>query len=176
MEGTSPKPAPSVPFAEIPQDVRERLVGAGATPEILEAPVYRALATQPDLLRGWVELSWSLGMRSGPRRRLRELVIVRMTLLQNARFEREAHERFARDADVTDAELADLADWRVSARFSAAERAALAFADAMHDGRVPDGTLAELERHYTPQERVELIVTCGFYVMVPRVNNALRVV
>jgi alkylhydroperoxidase family enzyme len=38
--------------------------------------------------------------------------------------------------------------------------------DAVHD---------ELARHFSEPERVELVLTAGFYAMVPRVLDACRV-
>ena len=53
--------------------------------------------------------------------------------------------------------------------------AALAFTDAIIDGRVPDEVIHELERHFDHTQRVELTVTSAFYAMVPRILDALRV-
>ncbi|MCR6030104.1 hypothetical protein GGQ22_01430 [Nocardioides sp. zg-579] len=172
---------PSVPLAEIPEDVKTRLLEAGASASILEAPIYRSLAHQPELLRGWIELSWGLRARAVLTPRLRELAIVRMALLQEkasvegGTFVREAHERSAREAGVTGEEISALDDWEHNDVFPARERAALALADAMRAGSVPDHVLSVLAEHFEPAERVELIVTCAFYELVPRVNNALRV-
>lgn len=171
----------SVPLVEIPEDIKERLLELGASGAILQAPIYQSLAHQPELLRGWIEFSWGLRAHAVLTPRLRELVIVRMAILQErasvegGTFVREAHERSAQDAGVTDGELEALADWEHSDAFPASERAALALADAMRLGTVPDDVLTELAGHFGAAERVELIVTCGFYELVPRVNNALRV-
>lgn len=170
-----PEAEPSVPRVKVSDDLVRRLDEMGAPPTMATAAVYEAIASQPDLLRGWIELSWGMRMRSGAAQRLREIVIVRMGILVGAQFVRDAHERFARDAGVTDREIAALEDWRSSAEFNSAERAALALADGIHEVDTSDDVLDELARHFTPEERVELIITCGFYEMVPRVNNALRV-
>ena len=42
-------------------------------------------------------------------------------------------------------------------------------------GYVDDDVHQELARHFSDQERVELMVTAGFHAMVPRVLDALRV-
>lgn len=174
-EDTRAEVEPSVPRLAVPSDMVKRLTELGAPASMATAPVYEAMASQPDLLRGWIELSWGMRMRDGAAQRLREIVIVRMGILVGAQFVRDAHEEFARAAGVTEAEIEALSDWQSSTEFSNAERAALALADGMHGASVPDEVLADLARHFSPEERVELIVTCGFYEMVPRVNNALRV-
>jgi alkylhydroperoxidase family enzyme len=42
-------------------------------------------------------------------------------------------------------------------------------------GSVPDAVHEALARHFSERERVELVLTAGFYAMVPRVLDALRV-
>ena len=47
--------------------------------------------------------------------------------------------------------------------------------DAMLTGNVPDAVHDEVAAHFTAQEKVELVLTAGFYAMVPRVLDACRV-
>ena len=42
-------------------------------------------------------------------------------------------------------------------------------------GDVPDDIYRALKKHFRSSEIVELVLTAGFYAMVPRVLNALRV-
>jgi 4-carboxymuconolactone decarboxylase len=65
--------------------------------------------------------------------------------------------------------------WRTSDAFSDEERAALALTDAIVEGNVTTEIIAELDRHFSHAQRVELTVTAGFYAMVPRVLDALGV-
>ena len=44
----------------------------------------------------------------------------------------------------------------------------------MH-GDVSDEDFAELAKHFSSSEIIELALTAGFYAMVPRVLNALKV-
>ena len=44
----------------------------------------------------------------------------------------------------------------------------------MH-GNVSDDVYASLAKHFVPSEIIELALTAGFYAMVPRVLNALKV-
>ena len=77
---------------------------------------------------------------------------------------------------LTLAECDALADWRKAAAFSAAERAALAYADAMvTQTSVPDDVFAELKRHYDARAIVEISVLIGTYLMHNRVFTALKV-
>lgn len=173
-QGRSTKP-PVVPLTDVPEDIVARMLELGATEEMATVPVYRAMACQPDLLRGWIEMSWGLRTRMGSSRQIREIAIIRMSLHANAGLMRDAHEMFAREAGVPDDRIAAIPDWESSELFTDAERAVLALADGVHVNDISDQVHEELARHFSPEERVELIVTCAFYEMVPRVNLGLRV-
>ena len=163
----------TVPLTELPTDAIKRLEELGAPVTAVNVPLYRAIANQHDVIMGWIELSWRLRLAVTPRR-LRELMITRMVALANCESEIEAHVEQALANGVSPEELEELADWRVSSCFSEAERAALALSEAMHIGRVSDELLNELRELFDEGQLVELIVTCGFYNMVPRVIDALR--
>src|SRR5579883_508582 len=73
--------------------------------------------------------------------------------------------------------LAAVADYASSPLFNAAERAALAYAaEATQVGaRVSDSTFAELRRHFSEQEIVELAVAVACENMFNRFNAPLEV-
>jgi hypothetical protein len=71
--------------------------------------------------------------------------------------------------------IEDLMMWRESPRYNDAERAALAFTEAMMAGDTTDEVFDELKKHFPPSEIIELALTAGFYAMVPRFLNALRI-
>jgi 4-carboxymuconolactone decarboxylase len=81
----------------------------------------------------------------------------------------------AREAGVSDHCVAELEMWRTSDAFSDDERAALALTDAIVAGNMTAEIIAELDRHFSHAQRVELTVTAAFYAMVPRVLDALGV-
>jgi AhpD family alkylhydroperoxidase len=163
---------PRVPFAEPTPAQMERLRELGM-PEPIN--LYRVLANQPDLLRVWVEMAWTLRLAAKTPRRLRELMITRGAEVTECGYEYGHHRRMALATGVSEKELAELGQWRQSGLFSAPERAALAFMEAVLEGSVSDDVAAELARHFDAAERVELALTAGFYAMVPRVIDALAV-
>jgi alkylhydroperoxidase family enzyme len=55
------------------------------------------------------------------------------------------------------------------------ERAALAHADAIVAGHVPDEVFAEVRRHFSEAETIELTVTAGIYSGLARVLDAFQV-
>jgi 4-carboxymuconolactone decarboxylase len=161
----------SVPLVAVPAAVEARLAELGGKPVNL----YRALANSPDLLAAWIEFAWSVRQKPATSRRLRELMIVRGAALMGCDYELSHHRQMARRSGVSEDELDELDAWRQAPGFSPAERAALAFMEAMVEGSVPDAVNAELARHFAAAERVELALTAGLYCMVPRVLDALRV-
>ena len=69
-----------------------------------------------------------------------------------------------------------LKDWRASKFFSEAERAALAYIDAIVAApEVPDDIFNAVRKHYSEREVVELTVLAGTYIMHNRVTTALRI-
>jgi 4-carboxymuconolactone decarboxylase len=77
---------------------------------------------------------------------------------------------------LSDAECDALADWRNAKTFSARERAALAYADAMtRDITVPDDVFEGLRPHFNERQIVELSVLIGLYNMHTRVFTALGI-
>src|SRR5678810_928543 len=86
-----------------------------------------------------------------------------------------ARAEMARQQGVPPEQIEDLFFWRESPRFTDAECAALALTEAMMHGNVSDDVYANLAKQFAPSEIIELALTAGFYAMVPRVLNALKV-
>ena len=166
----------TVPLLDVPEAARERLLALGATEESFSSKLYRALANEPDLLIGWLELAWRLRQDRKTSTRLRELMIVRGAQLSDCEFELIGHQIRARAAGVTADELDEVAAWESSQLFSEQERLAFAFMEESVTGKTSDATLAALSQAFDPAERIELVLTASFYCMVPRVVDALRLV
>lgn len=158
-------------YAEIPADVMAGLAARGGRPFNL----YKILANNPDMLRAFIEFAWTLRLECRTSRALRELMILRTAQLQSSAYEWHQHRIMARAAQIDEAQVAELAMWRSSSAFDAAEKAALAFTEAIVAGDVDDAVHAELARHFDPAERIELTLTAAFYCMVPRVLSAIAV-
>jgi len=158
--------APAV--AEIFATIR----GNGGTPPNL----YRALGHSPAMLKAWIGLAWPLRFEPKLPRALRELVILRVSQLTEASYEEHHHTPMARAAGVSDRQLDDLPRWRDSKAFSEAERAALAYTEAVTAGRkVPEAVHAELKRHYDAEGIVEITLTAAFYNCVSRILLSLEI-
>jgi len=162
--------APSLPLIELDGPLTTVLTEAGATP----ADLYRVLANQPVLLEGWLRLAGALRNGARTSRATRELMILRAAQLMNASYQWRDHREMARVAGVADGAVQALAHWQASDLFDVEQRTALALVDAMIQGHVPQEVLLELTERFSASDALELILTAGFYCMVPRVLDALR--
>ncbi len=160
-----------VPFAEFEPALQARLQELWGKPVNL----YRALGNHPALVAAWTEFANAIRHDSRTPRSLRELMILRVGQLARSEYEWAHHLRMARKAGVREAQIAALADWRGSGEFDAAEKAALALAEAVAACRVTDEVHAEVKRHFDDAQFIELSLTAGFYALVVRMLDALRV-
>ena len=102
-------------------------------------------------------------------------MILRTAQVARSEYEWAQHLKMAREAGVREAQIAAMADWRGSGEFDAKERAALALTDAVMACNVSDAVHAEVKQHFSDAEFIELSLTAGFYAMVSRMIDALRV-
>ena len=160
-----------VPNAAFAPELDARLKELWGTPVNL----YRALGNQPGLTAAWTEFANAIRHDSRTPRALREIMILRTAQIARSEYEWAHHLRMARKAGVDEARIAALAGWRSSAVFDAKERAALALTESVMACNVTDEVHAEMKRHFSDAEFVELSLTASFYAMVSRMLDAMRV-
>ena len=160
-----------LPLLDLAGPLAERVRRLGAS----QVNLYRALAHTPELLTAWIDWAWALRERCHTPRPLREIMILRTAAVMRSEYEWHQHVAMAENAGVPMKKMDAVAAWQTSDFYEPHERAALMLTDAMLTGHVPDAVHDELARHFTDAERVELILTAGFYAMVPRVLDACRV-
>lgn len=157
---------------EIPDPAASALREVGGRPINL----YRALANQPEVLRAWIDLAWTLRLRGSVDRSLRELLILRAAQILDSDYEWGHHVMAARAAGLAEAKIAALARWRWEREvYDDRERAALLYTEGVVDGDVSDTAAAALAEHFDPAGVVEITVTAGFYACVGRVLDALAI-
>jgi AhpD family alkylhydroperoxidase len=137
--------------------------------------LYRALGNHPALTAAWTEFANAIRHDSHTPRALRELMILRTAQIARSAYEWAHHLRMARKAGVGEDRIAALAGWRASKLYDAKERAALALTEAVMACNVTDEVHAEVKKHFSDAEFVELSLTAGFYAMVSRMLDAMRV-
>ncbi|HXJ08265.1 MAG TPA: carboxymuconolactone decarboxylase family protein [Burkholderiales bacterium] len=160
-----------VPLADFEPALRKRLEELWGEPPNL----YKALGNHPQLAGAWTEFSKTLRHDARTPRALRELVILRGAQLMQSEYEWAQHLRMARNSGVREAQILELQNWRASGEFDAKERAALAIAEAVTEGRVSDAVYTEAMRHFDHHDYVELAIVAAFYAMVGRMLDAMGV-
>ena len=160
-----------VPAASFDPVLQKRLEELWGKPVNL----YRALGNHAPLAAAWTEFANAIRHESRTPRALRELMILRTAQIARSEYEWAHHLRMARKAGVPEAKIVALAGWRASRVFDAKERAALALTEAVMACNVGDDVHAEVKKHFSDAEFVELSLTAGFYALVSRMLDAMRV-
>ena len=138
--------------------------------------LYQVLLNSAPLADGWRELLTAVRNRSSLPPALREMVILRVAVINRAPFEFDAHVPHAKAAGIGDEQLDALRAARPGATFTALERAVLDLTDTMtRDVQVPDALFEPLREHFDARALVELVATVAAYNMVSRFLEALRI-
>ena len=100
---------------------------------------------------------------------LREISIIRVGVLSNARYEVHQHERIGRNLGMSDALIKGIHKGPDCGAFSDLQRLVMLYTDdVVRHVRAGDATFKPLQRHLSVQELQELTVTIGYYMMVSR--------
>jgi alkylhydroperoxidase family enzyme len=137
--------------------------------------LYRMLLHSPPIAAGWLACFTAIRQQSSLPGDLRELVIMRIAIVNAASYEAEQHAPIALREGLTQAQLDALPGWEGSDLFDPRQRAVLAYADAMtRDVRVPDEVFAAIRPAFDDRRLVELTATIAGYNMVSRFLEALK--
>jgi 4-carboxymuconolactone decarboxylase len=138
----------------------------------------RLLLHSPPVAEGWNALLGALRSQTALPEDLRELVILRVAVLNEAAFEWVAHAPIASRAGLTDVQLQllRLPDPTSGPGWTPVQAAVLAFADAStRSVAVPDSVFAAVREHLDDRQVVELTAVAAGYAMVSRFLVALEV-
>jgi len=166
----------AIPYADLSapdiQPLAERI--AAERGSVLH--LYQMLLHAPPVAEGWLTYLTAIRQKSSLPGALREMVIMRVAILNGASYEADQHAPIALKEGMTQAQLDALPAWRDSTLFADVERAVLAYTDAMtRDIRVEPAVFAEIARHFSHRHVVELTATIAAYNMVSRFLEALQV-
>ncbi len=138
--------------------------------------LYQMLLQSPPVARGWLNHLTGIRHNSSLAGDVREMVIMRVAIINGAPYEAEQHAPIALKEGMTQAQLDELAAWESSSLFSDKERAVLAYTDAMtRHVQVPDDVFANVQSCFEPRQLVELTATVATYNMVSRFLEALQI-
>lgn len=138
---------------------------------------WTVFALVPDILRHAVR---GFALYQNPERRLdpvlRELGMTRAGWARGSQFVFSQHCKSCRALGMSEQRIAAIPAWSVADCFTPAERAVLAYADALvlDGGRVPDELFDELRRHLSDEEILELTYLTTLYEMHATMSRALR--
>ena len=138
--------------------------------------LYQVLLNSVPIADGWEKMLTAVRNRTTLPAGLRELVILRVAVLNNAPFEFDAHLPVARKVGVGEAKIAALRAEEIGDGFTPLERAVLTLTDTMtRNVQVPDAQFEPLRAHFDARGLVELVATVAAYNMVSRFLEALNI-
>jgi 4-carboxymuconolactone decarboxylase len=139
-------------------------------------PLDTMLLHSPPVADGWNEFLGAIRRDTTVPADLREIVVLRVAVLNDAPYEWDAHEQPARQAGLGDQHLAALRADEPGAPLSALQRLVVACTDAMtREIRLPRPLFEALREHLADRQLVELVTTVAAYNMVSRVIVALEI-
>ena len=164
------------------------LVVPGTRPELAEIEgrivaergrvslLYQVLLNSAPIAAGWERMLTAVRNQTGIAPDLRELMILRVAVLNRASFEFEAHVPHAERAGVSALKIEAVRQSGIADAFAPIERLVLELTDAMtRDIEVPDSLMERLRIHFDAKGLVELVATVAAYNMVSRFLVALKV-
>lgn len=158
---------PRIPYAR-PEDLEP---GSRALLDAAPINVVRMLVdASPAVAQGFVGFSRAFFADSRLPADLREIAILRAGYVAGSDYETWQHESIARGVGLSDAQIAAVrAGGRHPDVLSPAQQSVLDLADeVITKVRAGDVALAEVRRHLTDDQVVDLIMVTGLYMMVSR--------
>jgi len=138
--------------------------------------LYQMLLHSPSVAQGWLNYLTAIRQQTSLCGALRELIIMRVAILNRAPYEADQHAPIALQEGVSQAQLDALGDWADSDLFDDEQRAVLAYTDAMTTQiQVPKEVFAAIQAQFAPQQIIEITATIGAYNMVSRFLEALQI-
>ena len=140
------------------------------------SPLYQILLNAPEIAQGWEALLTAIRNRNSLSPAIREMIILRVAVLNRANYEFDAHAPHAIKAGMSQEKIESLKDSTISDVFDEKECLILKLTDVMtQDIQVPDTVFDQVRPYFNDQEILELVATISAYNMVSRLLNALHI-
>ena len=139
--------------------------------------IYRLMLHSPALANAWFDLNQAVRYGTEIDGRSRELAVIRVAVLNDVEYVQRAHGPvYALKEGLTPEQVAAVTNWQGSHLFSDQQRALLAYTDAMTlEIDVLDRVFADVQKHFSERQIVELTMLIGAYNMLTRFLKALQV-
>ncbi|MFZ4285617.1 carboxymuconolactone decarboxylase family protein [Variovorax sp. HJSM1_2] len=142
------------------------------------SPLYQVLLNSPPVAHGWEQMLSAIRNHNSLPASLRELVILRVAVLNRAPYEFDAHVPHALAAGVLPATIEAMRAPSLSAHpgMTDLQRLVLEYTDAMtRDIHVAEALFARVRAHFDDQALLDLTATVAAYNMVSRLLVALQI-
>ena len=138
--------------------------------------LYKMLLNSPPIAQGWLNLLTAVRQKSLLSGKVRELVIMRIAVINKAEYEFISHTPHALKEGITQAQINDIEHWSKSTLFDAVDRSVLAYTDSMTcDVPVPQAIFDDVNKHFDARGMTELTATIATYNLVSRFLEALEI-
>lgn len=138
--------------------------------------LYQMLMHSTPVAEGWLNYLTAIRQKTSISGAMRELIIMRVALLNNAPYEADQHAPIALKEGISQDKLDALVDWKSCLLFDEHECAVLAYTDAMtRQIQVPDEVFGSVSALFAPAQLVEITATIAAYNMVSRFLEALQI-
>lgn len=166
-----------LPYADLTQPEISNLVTQIETERGSVIELYQMLLHSPAIAQGWLNHLTGVRQHSLLAGDLRELIIMRIAILNRAPYEADQHAPIALKEGVTQAQLDALDNWRDAKDiFNEKQRAVLAYTDDMTlNIQVPKDVYDAVDHLFNEQLVVEITATIATYNMVSRFLEALHI-
>lgn len=166
-----------IPYADLTQPEVQPLVERFIAERGEVLHLYQMLLHSPPVAAGWLTYLTAIRQQCQLSAALRELVIMRVALINGAPYEADQHRPIALKEGVTEAQLNALNDWQANRDvYDDTQLAVLAYTDAMtRDIQVPKDVAKAVREIFDHQQLVELTATVAAYNMVSRFLEAMGI-
>lgn len=165
-----------IPYADLQQSDIQPIVQQIEAERGSVIHLYQMLLHSAPVAQGWLDYLTAIRQKTSISGALRELIIMRVAILNRAPYEADQHAPIALQEGVSQAQLDALEHWQQSPLFDDEQRAVLALTDAMTlDVQVPDAVFEALTQFFDHQKIVEITATVAAYNMVSRFLEALQI-
>lgn len=138
--------------------------------------IFATLVRHPGLFRRWMPFGGKLLQGSKLSPRDRELVILRVAMRCQARYEWAQHVGIAKDAGLSDDEIRAVAAGPDAPSWSPEDALVLRAVDELHDDHcITDATWAALRERFTEHQVIELPMLAGHYALLAGALNSFGV-
>jgi alkylhydroperoxidase family enzyme len=165
---------PLIPFADtdaLPEKAKDAF---DRLPRKLN--IFRMWANAPDCFVSGMRFGGNILARQKLNAALRELVILLVARLEGGTYEWVQHVPIAEGVGCRKDQIAALEAGTLDAScFDEREKTLLAFSrEVIRDVKASEAAVKAMQKHFSSQEIVEVILTCGFYMTMARLTETTR--